>query len=140
MRYLNLIMLAWLIVGPAMAETVIAKHTIRAQQMISASDVSLATGYTPGAASSIEEVAGFEARRIIYAGRPIPLGDIGPPALVERNGIVSLAYRVSGLTITTEGRALARGGFGDRIRVINLDSRTAVTGVIDETGTVWVGR
>jgi flagella basal body P-ring formation protein FlgA len=133
-------MLAWLIVGPAMAETVIAKHTIRAQQMISASDVSLATGYTPGAASSIEEVAGFEARRIIYAGRPIPLGDIGPPALVERNGIVSLAYRVSGLTITTEGRALARGGFGDRIRVINLDSRTAVTGVIDETGTVWVGR
>ena len=127
-------------VGPAAAETVIAKHTIRAQQIIAASDLVLANGVTPGAASKLDQVAGQEARRIIYAGRPVTLTDIGPPALVERNEIVSLAYRVSGLTIKTEGRALGRGGLGDRIRVINLDSRASVNGVIDQTGTVWVGQ
>lgn len=140
MRIISAITLAWLALSPAFAETVIATRTLRAQQLISASDLSLATGTTPGAASQIEEVAGLEARRIIYAGRPVPLSDIGPPALVERNGLVPLAYRVSGLTIKTEGRALGRGGLGDRIRVINLDSRTSVSGVIDQTGTVWVGQ
>lgn len=126
-------------VSPAAAETVIAKHTIRAQQIIAASDLAVAKGATPGTASTLEQVAGLEARRVIYAGRPVALSDVGPPALVERNEIVPLAYRVSGLTIKTEGRALGRGGLGDRIRVMNLDSRAPVNGVIDETGTVWVG-
>lgn len=129
-----------LVVSPAAAETVIAKHTIRAQQIIATSDLAVAKGVTPGTASTLEQVAGLEARRVIYAGRPVALSDVGPPALVERNEIVPLAYRVSGLTIKTEGRALGRGGLGDRIRVMNLDSRAPVNGVIDKTGTVWVGQ
>jgi flagella basal body P-ring formation protein FlgA len=134
------ISLAILAATPLSADTVIAKHTIRAQQIIAASDLAVAKGVTPGAASALEQVAGLEARRVIYAGRPVALSDVGPPALVERNEIVPLAYRLSGLTIKTEGRALGRGGLGDRIRVMNLDSRAPVHGVIDETGTVWVGQ
>ena len=125
--------------APAFSETVIAKRTIRAQEILTRSDLKLIAETVPGMANSVESVAGMEARRIIYAGRPVSMNDIGPPALVDRNQIVLLAYRVSGLTIKTDGRALGRGGVGDQIRVINLESRTTVSGKIDSSGTVWVG-
>lgn len=124
---------------PAFADTVITKRTIRAQEILSRSDLKLISETVPGMANSLESVAGLEARRIIYAGRPVAINDIGPPALVDRNQIVALAYRVNGLTIKTDGRALGRGGLGDHIRVINLESRTTVSGKIDNSGTVWVG-
>ena len=44
-----------------------------------------------------------------------------------------------GLRILTEGRALARGGVGDVIRVMNLSSRTTVSGRIAADGSVHVG-
>lgn len=125
--------------APAFTETVITKRTIRAQEILTRSDLKLIAETVPGMANSVDSVAGMEARRIIYAGRPVSMNDIGPPALVDRNQIVMLAYRVSGLTIKTDGRALGRGGVGDQIRVINLESRTTVSGKIDSSGTVWVG-
>ncbi|MEM9126779.1 MAG: flagella basal body P-ring formation protein FlgA, partial [Pseudomonadota bacterium] len=42
------------------------------------------------------------------------------------------------LSITTEGRALGRGAAGDRIRVMNLSSRTTVTGLIRPDGQIEV--
>jgi hypothetical protein len=71
--------------------------------------------------------------------RPVRAADLGPPAVVERNQIVGLAYRSGGLAILTEGRALARGGVGDVIRVMNLASRATVTGTIGPDGLVAVG-
>jgi flagella basal body P-ring formation protein FlgA len=79
---------------------------------------------------------GQEAQVTLYAGRPIRAEDIGPPAIIERNQIVPLAYGSGGLSILTEGRAMARGGAGDVIRVMNLESRTTVTGQIQPDGTV----
>jgi flagella basal body P-ring formation protein FlgA len=57
---------------------------------------------------------------------------------VDRNQMVSLVFRSSGLTILTEGRALDRGGVGDVIKVMNLASRTTVTGTIAPDGSVMV--
>ncbi|MEM9581649.1 MAG: flagellar basal body P-ring formation chaperone FlgA [Pseudomonadota bacterium] len=140
MRWRAFISLTAILLAPsATAETIIASRTIRAQEIILSTDLKIIDDTIAGMASRKQDVAGMEARRIIYAGRPIPLGDIGPPALIDRNQVIPLAFRVNGLTIKTEGRALARGGFGDRIRVINLESRTTISGRIDETGTVWVG-
>ncbi len=140
MKHIYLILAVTLSAVPVFADTVIAKRTIRAQEVITADDLKLIAPQTPGMAEKLSQVAGSEARRIIYAGRPIALDDIGPPALVERNEVVPLVFRTKGLTISTDGRALARGGAGDRIRVLNLHSRNAVNGVIDENGTVWVAQ
>ncbi len=127
-------------VQPLWAETVVATRTIRAQQIVMADDLRVVAGVTPGMADEIGQIAGLEARRILYAGRPVSPQDVGPPALVERNQIVLLGFRVGGLTITTDGRAMSRGGMGERVRVINLESRTTVSGTIDANGTVWVGQ
>lgn len=122
----------------ASAQTITPTHTIRAQTIIAADDIQVLDREIPGTHTSIENVIGQEARVALYAGRPIRLGEIGPPALVERNQIVTLIYSVNGLTIATEARALARGGLGDMIRVINLSSRASVSGWVLPDGLVSV--
>ena len=90
----------------------------------------------PGALTHPLDVVGMETRVVLYADRPIRPGDIGPPSLVDRNQLVTLIFRQQGLNIATEARALGRGSEGDRIRVMNLSSRTTVSGRIDAAGRV----
>lgn len=92
-----------------------------------------------GAFSDVSQVLGFEAQRVLYRGRPIREGDVGAPARVERNEIVTLIYRAGTLNIATEGRSLGRGAAGDRVKVLNLSSRNTVVGSISEAGEVIVG-
>lgn len=123
----------------ATAETLVAARTIRALSVLMPEDLAVIADEVPGALSDPGAAVGLEARTMLYQGRPIRPEDIGPPALVERNGLVVLVFRRGGLTITAEGRALGRGGAGDRVRVLNLSSRTAVTGTVDPDGRVSVG-
>lgn len=123
----------------AMADSLVATRTIRAQSVVEAEDVALVAADIPNALAAVADAVGLEARVAIYAGRPISAADVGPPALVDRNQIVPLVYQSGGLAILTEGRALARGGVGDVIRVMNLASRSTVSGRVSASGTVVVG-
>ena len=123
---------------PAAAETLLATHTVRPQTILGPEDLTVKNVSVPGALTDPIQAIGQEARVVLYAGRPIRPGDIGPPALVDRNQIVTLTFETSGLAITTDGRALARGGAGDRIRVMNLSSRTTITGTVLPDGTISV--
>ncbi|MBF9042645.1 flagellar basal body P-ring formation protein FlgA [Rhodobacterales bacterium HKCCE4037] len=125
---------------PATAqETVIAAGTIRGATLIGPADVATVEGETPGALSDMAEAVGMEARINLYPGRPIRPGDLRPPAIVERNEIVSLRYDHGGLLIITDGRALDRAAQGEALRVINLASRQTVTAVALAPGLVTVG-
>lgn len=124
--------------GLASADTVVAARNLRANAVITAQDVELIPSDLPGGFQFIEDVVGQEARVVLYAGRPVMVNDIGPPALVERNQIVTLAYVSGPLTILAEGRSLGRAGIGDRVRILNLSSRSTVTGSVLADGTVSV--
>jgi len=132
--------LALLLALPAMAQadSLVATRTIPAQSVLAETDITLVAAEIPGALGSVPEAVGLEARVTLYAGRPIHAGDLGPPAVVDRNQIVTLTYLAGALAIVTEGRALARGGIGDQIRVMNLASRTTVSGRIMADGMVQV--
>ncbi|MES2665747.1 MAG: flagellar basal body P-ring formation chaperone FlgA [Pseudomonadota bacterium] len=123
----------------AMADSLVANRTIRAMAVLAPEDVTLVEAAIPGALEDPLTAIGMEARIAIYPGRAIRAQDIGPPALIDRNQIVPLIYRAGAVSILTEGRALARGGTGDVIRVMNLASRTTVTGQIGPDGVVRVG-
>lgn len=140
MRWLLALSLAWPL--PALAEgavSLVATRLIRAQTVLSAADMTQVAADIPGALADAAAAVGLEARVTIYPGRPLRAGDLGPPALVDRNAVVPLAYRVGGLTILAEGRALDRAGAGDALRVMNLASRTTVTGRLGADGVVEVG-
>lgn len=123
----------------ALADSLVATRTIRAQSVLQLEDVTLVAAEIPGALTAVDGALGLEARVAIYAGRPIKAADLGPPTLIDRNQIVSLSYKSGALAILTEGRALARGGVGDVIRVMNLASRSTVSGRVAADGTVLVG-
>lgn len=129
-----------LLAQSAAADTVVAARTIPAQSLIGPEDLLLRDIDTPGSLADPTLAIGQEARVALYAGRPIRPGDIGPPAIVERNQIVPLVYRSGPLTIVTEGRALDRAGAGDLIRIMNVASRTTVSARIAEDGSAHVSQ
>ncbi len=122
----------------ASAETVIATQTIRPQQIITADAVRLEPAKVAGAHSSLDAVIGLEARVAIYPGRAVMQGSVSEPALIDRNQAVLLVYVHGGLRIKADGRALGRGAAGERIRVMNVDSRTVLFGTIAPDGSVMV--
>ena len=121
-----------LMASSALADVYVPTRVIRAKEIIGAGDVVRQVTDTVGA----EHVMGLVARLTLYPNQPIRAGDVGPPALVERNQLVTLVYATGGLRIVTEGRVLARGAAGDVVRVLNLSSRISVTGQVQENG--WI--
>ncbi|WP_299968603.1 flagellar basal body P-ring formation chaperone FlgA [uncultured Roseobacter sp.] len=122
------------------ADVVVPTRTIRANAIITEMDVSAKAGEVANTFNRPTDVIGQEARTTLYAGRPIRFDDVGPPALVARNQIVPLRFESGGLLITTDGRSLERGGVGDRVRIMNLDSRTTLFGQVRPDGSVQVKR
>lgn len=121
------------------AETLVATRNLRAQTILSAADLAVVDRQIPGMLHSVESAVGLETRVSLYAGRPIRPEDVGPPAIIDRNQIVTLIYRRGSLLIATEARALDRAGEGDLLRVMNLSSRSTVTGIVKPDGSVTVG-
>jgi flagella basal body P-ring formation protein FlgA len=138
MRWLTLI-LGVLLSDPALADLIIATRTIRPQEILGPSDL-LLQGGADQSNVTLEDLIGQEARVALYAGRPVRAGDVGPPAVVERNQVVSLIYLRGGLEIMTEGRSLDRAGIGDHVRVMNLASRATVSGRVTASGRILVSQ
>lgn len=124
---------------PVLADSLVATRVIRAHEVVTTEDVALVAADLPDALTDPAAAIGQEARVAIYPGRAVRAADLGTAAVVERNQIVALIYRAGGLTILAEGRALDRGGPGDVVEVLNLSSRTKLTGRIAPDGSVVVG-
>lgn len=122
------------------AQSVVPNRTIRSHTIIALADVKLSAASAPGSYALIDDVVGKESRVALYPGRPIRVSEIGPPAIIERNQIISLKFHLNGLSITADGRALDRAGLGDRLRVMNLSSRTTVIGTAVASGIVEVSK
>lgn len=135
---LLLILLATM--SAATAETVVATRTIPAMTVIAPDDVTIKGETTAEAISAAQNIIGMEARVALFAGRPIRPGDIGQPAVVERNQVIPLMFERNGLTISTDGRALGRAGPGDIIRVMNIGSRMTVSATVGNDGAAYVQR
>lgn len=135
MRWLAMILL---LPSQLLADALVTTRVIKAGHIIGADDISVVEANVPGAITDPSQAIGKEARVVIYPGRPILETHLGPPAIIERNQLVSLTYIAGAVTILTEGRALGRGGVGDVIPVQNLTSRNTVQGRVLPNGTVTV--
>ncbi|MEX0969289.1 MAG: flagellar basal body P-ring formation chaperone FlgA [Paracoccaceae bacterium] len=134
-----LVFLFLLVASPTAAQVLVAAAPIRSATVITAEHLAMSDALVSGGIGDPALVIGQEARVNIYAGRPILLAEIGPPALVERNALVVLRYSNNLLSITTEGRALNRAGMGEMVRVMNLSSRIVVVGRVRPDGEIEVG-
>lgn len=138
MKPLVVALIALGLAAPAGADSVVATRVIQPKSLITAEDVTMVAMQIPDALTDAAAVVGQEARIAISPGRAIRATDLVRATLVERNAVVAMSFVVGGLEIVTEGRALARGGEGDVIDIMNLSSRTRLRGRILADGSVTV--
>lgn len=139
MRVTNfLLMIALMVPHSSLADTVVAARTIRAQSILTASDLVFKDIEVAGGINDITQIVGRESRVALYAGRPIRHADIGPAALITRNQVVQIVFESQGLSITAEGRSLGRAGLGEAVKVMNTASRNTVYGIVGSDGRVFV--
>jgi flagella basal body P-ring formation protein FlgA len=117
---------------------VVTTRALRARAVIEPGDVALMHREAPGALSDPAEAVGLETSGWLQAGAALMPDHVVPAAIVERNQIVLLVFRKGMLEITTDGRALERAAPGDRVRTMNLESKTIVTGRAIAPGIVEV--
>ncbi len=121
------------------AETIVATRTIPAHTVLTFNDLTLSNVINEMGTDNPLDLVGKESRSALFAGRPIRLSDVSSPAIIERNDLVPLVFKMGALSIRTEGRALERGGVGDVILVMNLSSRSTVTAKLGSDGAAYVG-
>lgn len=83
-----------------------------------------------GVARVAAEAVGQTLRRQLAPGQPVPLGDLGRTAAVQKGARVTLRLRAAGLALTASGLALEAGALGEHIRILNTVSRAVVEGEI----------
>ncbi|MTH34244.1 flagellar basal body P-ring formation protein FlgA [Paracoccus limosus] len=135
---MRLILALLLLPAPALADAVVAAHTLRAGTLLTEADVVLVAGQAGGIADPAQ-VIGQQLRMMVSQGRPIEAAFLSAPTLVERNQIVTIAYERTSLRIEAEGRALGPGSIGQVIRVMNNSSRVTVSGRVAADGSVIIG-
>lgn len=126
-RLTILLMSFTLFVLPAVAGEYTAVKTLRVGNVIAKSDLNIAVS---DETNDWTRLIGKEVRRPIYVGRVVRSQDVGPITVIQRNDIVSVFYRVGGLGLRTEGRALDSGGVGELIKIMNLSTKTTVSAFV----------
>lgn len=121
------------------AQSLTVTQPVRLHSIIQRSDLAVLDPDAKDAAININQIVGLEAKRALYPGQTLKLADFGPISVIERNSEVRLIFNAGALSIRTNGRSLSRGSIGDRVRVMNSDSRTIVTGIVIDATTVQVG-
>lgn len=111
---------------------------VRAGEPIERANLDMPDDMTPEAHDMAEAMVGKAARRALYPGRAITMLDTAPMDVIDRNDVVKIQFTKGLLELFAEGRALGSGAVGDTIRVMNIDSKTIVSGKILEEGKVQV--
>jgi len=125
-----------------MGDVIVTRKPVGRYQVIEADDINVRTmdlaRMPNNAITSLEEVIGQRAKRTIGAQTVLSNSMIESPPLVQRGDIVAMIAESGGLKISTQGEARQRGGKGDRIKVMNLDSRKSIYARVVDRNTVKV--
>ncbi|VAW11387.1 hypothetical protein MNBD_ALPHA09-700 [hydrothermal vent metagenome] len=100
--------------------------------------VRLADNVIGNALTRIEDMIGKSARRGLAEGRPVQAADLEAPRVVLRNQLVTVVYRVPGMTLTARGRALRDAAAGESVSVLNLSSNRTIVATATGPGQVSV--
>jgi len=91
------------------------------------------------ATDRLEVLVGKELKRSVREGEPVRTSWVMAPSIIERGQLVRLIVVRGGLRIEGRGKAISDGALGERIRVVNTDSRRQVVGRVAPDGSIHVG-
>lgn len=82
------------------------------------------------AATSSTQLVGMTPARGLKAGQAVKVSEVRAPLLVTKGALVTMTLNAPGLSLTAMGRALEEGAEGDFIRVLNVQSKRTIEGVV----------
>ena len=125
-----------------LTEVVVTKRPIGRYKMITEDDICLQKRDMSNLSSNIitnsEDVLGKRAKRAINAKTVLRADLVEFPSLVRRGDIVSIIAESDSLRITALGEVKEKGRKGQRVRVVNLDSKKGIYARVLDSNTVVV--
>ena len=127
----------------AMANTVrivVPAHDVARGDVIGESDLTYTTvdgsALMSGVPTSINEIKGMQARRVLAAGQPFRGDDVRRPIVITKGQTVTMQFAAPGVELSAMGRAMTEGGVGDTVTIQNPASYRMISGVVISPGTV----
>jgi flagella basal body P-ring formation protein FlgA len=135
---------ALLMAFPAFADTgmrvVVPNHDIARGATIAETDLVYGTipasNVFSGVVTTMDELTGMEARRMLRAGEIVRVDDVRHPILVIKGSIVTMTFEAPGVVLTASGRAMSEGGMGDTVTIQNPASFRQITATVVGPGAV----
>jgi flagella basal body P-ring formation protein FlgA len=125
-----------------MIDIAVPKSAIAAGSTIAASDLQIrqvrAGRNVSRQLASLEQIIGLAARRVLRANKPVRLNDLEAPKLIRKNQLVTIMLEAPGLTLRTQGKALADASKGEAVRVLNTRSKRVIHATARADGLVYV--
>ncbi|MDI6794309.1 MAG: flagellar basal body P-ring formation chaperone FlgA [bacterium] len=86
------------------------------------------------------ELIGYQTKHSIQEGTPLTGDMVDIPPLIHRGDIVALESTWGRITVSALGQARSDGRAGERIAVLNCDSKKVVEGIVSSEGIVVVNK
>ena len=127
----------------AMANTVrivVPAHDVARGDVIGESDLTYTTvdgsALMSGVPTSINEIKGMQARRVLAAGQPFRGDDVRRPIVITKGQTVTMQFAAPGVELSAMGRAMTEGGVGDTVTIQNPASYRMISATVIAPGTV----
>jgi flagella basal body P-ring formation protein FlgA len=133
----------WAIVKTeVMTAVVVTKRPLGRFKRIEPDDIHLQkmdlAGLPSNIITNVEEAIGKRTKRTIDAKVALRTDLIEFPPLVRRGDVVTIIAESDGLRVTTRGKIKERGCRGEKIKVVNLNSKKVIYAQILDSNTVKV--
>ena len=123
-------------------DVVVLTHAMRRYQRITAEDIQTVAmnlaDIPQNAITSDQDILGQRVTKSLLTGTVLRNDTVELPPLIKRGDVVTLSAASDTLRITTLGKAKGDGRQGERIKVVNLDTRKELYGYVVDAKTVVV--
>lgn len=91
-----------------------------------------------GGYAALDQLVGKQLLRQSRVGLMLKPGDVGEPAVVTRNSLVTVVLRFGAMTLTVKGQSLGNAASGEPVDVLNPLTRKMLHGIARPDGTVEI--
>jgi flagella basal body P-ring formation protein FlgA len=129
--------------GAATAQALTYARNLNAGDIVQADD--LVWGDVPtfqtasDAPRDADAVIGKAAKKPLRAGAAVAVRDLAMPQVIKRDDSVQVTYRVDGISLTLQGKALEPAALGEAFSIKNVASKKVIEAVAVGPGRAVVG-
>jgi flagella basal body P-ring formation protein FlgA len=85
-----------------------------------------------------QQMVGRIAKRPLRPGQILRISDLINDPAIHKNDLITIAVQTNNMSLTVRGKALDDGAVGQSIRVVNVNTKKQLLGVVKDAGTVQI--